>query len=160
MMGSAATLQVETRMSRMMTSRLFGVGNIQSLEQVGLSFSEDGHLEFDELKLKDAFADDPEAVETFFTTEDLGFADKFIAVVESLAGEENSVLMLRNETLQKQIDNNYNRIEFFNSRLEKEEERLLTYYYNLELAISKIKANMSVVEPLASLATTSTNSTT
>jgi flagellar hook-associated protein 2 len=159
MMGSAATLQVETRMSRMMTSRFFGVGNLQSLEQVGLSFSEDGHLEFAELKLKDAFAAAPEAVQAFFTTDDLGFADKFNAVVETLAGEENSVLMLRNETLQKQIDNNYNRIEFFNSRLEKEEERLLTYYYKLELAISKIKSNMSVVEQLASLATTSMNST-
>lgn len=160
MMGSAATLQIESRLTRMMTSRFFGAGDIQSLEQVGLSFSEDGHMEFNELKLRDAFAADPEAVEAFFTTEDLGFADKFNAVVESLAGEENSVLMLRNETLQKQIDNNNNRIEFFNSRLEKEEERLLTYYYKLELAISKIKANMSVVEQLASLATISKNSTT
>lgn len=159
MMGSAATLQVESRLTRTMTSRFFGAGDIQSLEQVGLSFSDDGHLEFDELKLKDAYADDPEAVAAFFTTEDLGFADKFNAVVESLAGEENSVLMLRNETLQKQIDNNNDRIAFYNSRLDKEEERLLTYYYNLELAISKIKSNMSVVEQLASLATTSTTST-
>ena len=92
------------------------------------------------------------AVESFFTTKDMGFVAKFNAVVESLAGEENSVLILRNATLQRQIETNDERIEFFNTRLDVERERLLTYYYNLELAISKIKANMSVVEGLANAA--------
>ena len=59
--------------------------------------------------------------------------------------------MSRNTALQNRIEDNEARIEDFDARLDVQRERLLTYYYNLELAISKIQANMSIVENLAPL---------
>jgi flagellar hook-associated protein 2 len=152
--GSSEVLQVESRLSRLFTGRFFGVGSVRSLEQLGISADEEGKLELNETKLKDAFAADPEAVEQFFTDKDLGFAKKLDGVIESIAGVSNSLLITRNDILQRTIEAHNEKIDFFNQRLDRERERLLLYYYNMEIAISKIKANMSVVESLASIAVT------
>ena len=68
-----------------------------------------------------------------------------------IAGEDDSLLIGRTITLQRQIDSYNDRIEFYNTRLERERERLLKYYYNLELAISKIQASQSALAALSPL---------
>jgi flagellar hook-associated protein 2 len=148
LMGSNETLQIESRLTRAMTERFFGVGAVQSLEQIGISFTDEGKLELDEFKLKDRFADDPEGVQQFFTDEKQGFAAQVNAVIETLAGEDDSLLITRTTTLQRRIESYYDRIEFYNGRLEREEERLLNYYYKLELTISKIQASQSALSAL------------
>jgi flagellar hook-associated protein 2 len=149
--GSNETLQVETRLARLVTSRFYGTGSIQSLAELGISVTDDGKLALDEAKLADKFAKDPAAVEQFFTQAELGFVAKFNATVESIAGVEKSLLINRNKTLQERIDSTTERINFYNDRMAVERERLLKYYYNLELTISKIRANMSSIESIAPL---------
>ena len=100
-------------------------------------------------KSKDKFAEDPEAVEKFFTEEELGFAEKFDAVIESIAGVSNSLLITRNDTCRRRSNAHTRTDRLLQSAAGRERERLLLYYYNLEIAISKIKANMSVVESSA-----------
>ncbi len=159
LMGSNETLQIESRMSRLVTSRFFGNGPIESLAELGISVNDQGKLELDELKLQDKFAEDPEGVQQFFTQKDTGFVAKFNATIDSLAGEgDSSLLMARTETLQKRIDANTDRIEFFNERLDKERERLMNYYYKLELVISKIQSNLSAIESIAPITTLTNNS--
>jgi flagellar hook-associated protein 2 len=162
--GTNEALQIESRLTRVLTDRFYGVGSIQSLEQLGISLDQEGRLELDESKLQDAFADDPDAVQQFFMDEDFGFAAQLDAVVESLAGEGNSLLLSRNEVLQRRIDEYADKIEFYNERLESERERLLKYYYNTELAISKIQSNLSAIQSLSPLppmtASVSSNSAT
>ena len=161
LMGSNETLQIESRLSQLMTSRFFGAGTIQSLEQVGVSFQEDGTLKLDEFKLEDQFAADPEGVQQFFTEADFGFAAKFNNVIESLAGEGDSLLISRNATLQRKLEAYNDRLEFYDQRLERERNRLLKYYYNLEIAISKIQSSQSALASLAPLpASTSSASST
>ncbi|MHB8951740.1 MAG: flagellar filament capping protein FliD [Pirellulaceae bacterium] len=157
--GSNEALQIETRLARLVTSRFLGVGSVQSLTELGVSVTDAGLLELDEAKLSNKFADDPESVEQFFTHAELGFVGKFNAAVESIAGEENSLLIIRNDTLQQRIEANTEKIEFYNERLEVERERLLKYYYNLELTISKIRANVSAIESIAPLPMPSDSST-
>ncbi len=161
LMGSNETLQIESRLSRLVTGRFVGVGAIQSLGELGISVNDQGKLELDELKLQDKFAEDPEAVQQFFTQKETGFVAKFNATIESLAGEgDSSLLMARNMSLQNRIDSNNDRIDFFNGRLDRERERLMNYYYKLELVISKIKSNLSAIESIAPIpiATSSNNS--
>lgn len=157
--GSNEALQVETRLARLVTSRFYGVGPIQSLSELGITVTDDGKLALDEAKLADKFAEDPASVERFFTEAELGFVAKFNATVESIAGEETSLLITRNNTLQERIDFTTERIDFYNDRLDVERERLLKYYYNLELTLSKIKANIASIESIAPLTTTTSNST-
>ncbi len=150
LMGSNETLQIESRLTRLMTSRFFSTDSIQSLEQLGVSFNNDGKLALDELKLQDVYAADPSGVKDFFTA-DGGFVAKFNDVIDRLAGEDDSLLIGRNNTLQRRIDTYNERIEFHNERLDKERDRLLKYYYNLELSLSKIKSSQSALDSLAPL---------
>lgn len=147
--GSHETLQIEMRLSRLMSSQFFGVGEIGSLSELGFTFKDDGQLELDKTKLKDKFAEDPEAVKQFFTHEELGFSAKFNETVESLAGEENSLLVGRSQTLQRKIERYGERVESYNERLERERERLLKYYHKLELSLSKIQASQSALASLS-----------
>ncbi len=150
LMGSNETLQIESRLSRAVTNRFFGVGAIQSLEQLGISVNEDGQLKLDELKLQDKFDEDPEAVKQFFTQENTGFVAKFNATIDSIAGEgDSSLLMARSQTLQRRIDSNNDRIDFYNGRLDRERDRLLEYYNRLELTISKIKSNLTALDAIS-----------
>ncbi len=156
--ASHVTLQIESRLTTVLTSRFLGppsenntstlesgLWDVQSLEELGISFGDDGKLTLDEFKLADRFADDPDAVREFFTHEEYGFAAQLTAAVDSLAGEGDSMLLSRTTALQNQVETYSERIEFYNQRLEREEERLLKYYYNLELAISKLQANQTAL---------------
>ncbi|MFO7902633.1 MAG: flagellar filament capping protein FliD [Pirellulaceae bacterium] len=147
--GAHETLQIEMRLSRLMSGQLFGTGEIESLSQLGFSFKDDGQLQLNETQLKNKFAEAPEAVKQFFTHEDLGFSAKFNETVESLAGEGNSLLVGRSQTLQRKIERYDKRVESYNERLERERERLLKYYHNLELSLSKIQASQSALASLS-----------
>ena len=83
----------------------------------------------DKEKLQAKFAAAPEAVEQFFTTDDQatgawGLAARLNAAIDRFAGEGDSLLLTRNQTLQSKIESNFERIEFLNHRLDAERERL------------------------------------
>ena len=61
--GSNETLRVENEISQLLSARFGGVGSIQSLEELGFSFDNEGKLSLNKAKLQDKFAEDPEAVE-------------------------------------------------------------------------------------------------
>ena len=93
--GTNEVLRIETSLSYLLSGRFFGAGSMQSLEEAGLSLEQDGQLEFDAEAFKDCFAEDPDALQEFFTTEDLGVAAKLDAIIETLVGEDNSLLINR-----------------------------------------------------------------
>jgi flagellar hook-associated protein 2 len=149
--GSNETLRIETTMSNLLTSRFFGVGDVQSLEQVGLSLDDKGRLEFDTDNLERRLQEDLEAVQQFFTDEEFGFVKKFEDAVDSLAGEGHSLLVSRSDTLQRRIENNSDKIQFMNTRLEAERDRLLLQFYNMETSIAKLQGNLQAIQSLAPL---------
>ncbi len=149
--GSNETLRIESTMSNLMTSRFFGVGDVQSLEEVGLSLDDRGRLELDTDKLEERLQEDPEAVEQFFTDDDLGFVTKFETAIDSLAGEGHSLLVSRSDALQRRIDSNSEKIEFMNVRLGAERDRLLLQFYNMETSIAKLQGNLQAIQSLAPL---------
>ncbi|NLX54088.1 MAG: flagellar filament capping protein FliD [Planctomycetaceae bacterium] len=144
--GSREVLQIESQLSRLFTGRTYGLGAIGSLEQLGLSLDGEGQLKLDETRLQAAFASDPDAVQRYFLDEESGFAARLDAVIESIAGEGQSLLVTRNDTLQRIIDAQNDRIAFFDAKLERQREHYLSYYYKLELAVAKIQSNLSIVE--------------
>lgn len=154
--GSSETLRVESDLSRLVTGRFFGVGKVQSLAQVGVNIDKDGKLSFDKSKLESAYQDDPEGVQKFFGDDKLGFGVKVNAAMETLVGLDNSVLVNRSSTLNNQVEDIAKRIEALNGRLDRSRERLTNDFYNMELAINKIKANLSSIGQIQNLFTTST----
>lgn len=146
--GSVEALRVDTELSSLLTGRFFGAGSIQSLESLGIGVNDKGKLSLDESKLKTAFADDPEAVTQFFTKDDLGVAAKLDKLIDQLAGEDNSLLVNRAKTLGIRIDSNQRRIDSWNERLDRQRESLLKEFYNMELAIGKLKNNQTALNSI------------
>ncbi len=144
--GSNEALRVDTELGSLITSRLVGNGQFQSLEQLGFEINDTGKLSLNTTKLRNAFESDPEAVETFFTKETTGFAHKVFNLTEQFAGAGSSLLVSRAQTLQARADINTERILAMTARLERKSEQLLKQFYNLELTIGKLQSNTSALE--------------
>lgn len=147
--GSSETLRIQTGYSRLLSGRVVGAGDLKSIGQVGLGFSDTGKLELSTSKLQKAIENGSQDVEEFFSTSDSGLAAKLDSLAEKLAGETNGMLLNRSETLSTQIEFNNDRIESLNERLENERERLLRQYYSMEQAIAKIQSNQQAVSQIA-----------
>ncbi len=147
--GTREALRVESDLARILTSRFFGVGEIQSLKEIGISLNEiTGQMELDEAKLTAAFAEDPDTLKTFFADEDLGLAAKLGAAIEQLAGDTNSLLATRSKTLTDIIETNTDRITDLEERLARERERLFAQFFQLETLIAEMQKNLSALSAL------------
>ncbi|MFH1264858.1 MAG: flagellar filament capping protein FliD, partial [Planctomycetota bacterium] len=149
--GDATALRLDTDLSRLLSGRFDGVGSIRSLGQLGIEFKDDGALKLDESKLKSKFAEDPEAVKTFFTHEQFGLAAKLDALIERLSGQQDSLLTARLGALDSRIAQNEEKIAFFNARLEKQRDSLYLQFYRMELAISRVQASYSAVDSIKAM---------
>jgi flagellar hook-associated protein 2 len=151
--GSSETLRLDTELSRLITGRYFGLGGVQNLAQIGISVDQEGKLSFDKTKLQTQYELDPEGVKEFFSHETLGFGAKAQAAIESLTGAENSLLVSRASALDRQVQDIGQRINAMNSRLERSREALTNEFYRMELAINKIRANLTSIGQIQNLFT-------
>lgn len=149
--GSTEALRVDTEISRLFSSRWFGAGDIHSLEELGLSLSQEGKIELDTIKLNAKLNSDPEGVEEFFTTGVSGFAEKVDSLLEQMVGVGNSLLINRITTLQNRIEVNEQRIDRLSARLDSSRELLLTQFYNMESIIGKMQNDLSALSQIAAL---------
>lgn len=149
--GKSSTLRVEFAYGRLLSGRINGAGSIKSLGQLGVRLNESGKLQFDKSKFDAAYAADSAAVEEFFTTADTGFSARAKSVADSLAAVDTGVLLNRSTTLSSQIEQNNDRLESFEIRLERQRTRLLTQFYNMETTIARLQQNLSALNGLQSL---------
>ncbi|MEX2317330.1 MAG: flagellar filament capping protein FliD [Pirellulales bacterium] len=146
--GTTAALRVESDLNHVLSGRFFGVGRFTSLAAIGLSFDDKGQLQLDTAKFEEAYAEDPAALEEFFTDESFGLSAKLKTTIEQLAGEENSVLSSRAEALAEIIENNSDRVTFMDDRLTRERDRLLTMFAQLESTIASMQQSLSALDGL------------
>ncbi|QDU30987.1 Flagellar hook-associated protein 2 [Anatilimnocola aggregata] len=145
--GSSDVLRLDSDLSRALTSRFFG-STVRSFNELGISADEEGKLTFDKTRLQARYASDPQGLEKFFSDEEQGFATKVDAVLEKLVGRTNSTFVNRAATLQRQLEDTTKRIDSLTLSLNKERERLTLQFYNMELAISKIKNSLTAIESI------------
>ncbi|MFO0012133.1 MAG: flagellar filament capping protein FliD [Planctomycetota bacterium] len=150
--GSNEVLRVEQGLTRMMNQTLFSAGGFRSMEQLGLSLDKEGKLRLDSSKLAQAIGRDSKGVTEFLTKESTGFAAKSKELLENLVGAEKGVLVSRNESLQRRIDDSNKRIEFLNAKLDREREKLQLQFYRMEEAISRIRTSSSGLSALQAVA--------
>jgi flagellar hook-associated protein 2 len=152
--GNPEIIRVEQTLARLITQRSFRSGRIQSLEQLGVGLNDKGKLVFDKEKFSKALQSNPDDVKAFLTAEKTGLGARAKITLETLVGEKNSALVNRNQSLQRTIDLSNNRINALNVRLDRERERLLKQFYDMETNIAKIRNNGSGLNQLNSLAAT------
>ncbi len=141
-------IRLGSEVSYLLSSRFAGAGKIQSLAEIGISINQDGTLSFDSSVLQAKYAEDPEAIKKFFTDATFGFAKKYDKLVESLAGENVSLISQRLNALSQKYEDNLEKINWWNEKLERRRQQLLLYFYRLENTIAKLKANMDTLSAL------------
>lgn len=146
--ASSIALRVDTSYSNFLSGTIRGAGNISSLGELGLSLNENGRMAFDKTKFTQTVQKDPAAVEEFFTREDTGFSARAKQISERLAGIENGALLTKNNSLQRQIEQNNQRLESFDLRLDRQRTRLLTQFFNMETAIGKLQSNLTALNSI------------
>ena len=149
--GSSEVLRVETELARLITRAFFGVGNIRSLETVGIEIADNGKLSLNSDQLNDIFQSDVDGLKQFFTDDTGGFFAKIDALVESLAGADNSLLTNRSDALSDTVEQNNNRIAFLNERLNAERELLLNQFFQMELAVASLQDSLAALNLLTVL---------
>lgn len=150
--GSSETLRIDSDLTRMITGNHLGLGEVETLAELGVSIDDTGKLSFDSEKLAARFAADPEGVAEFFTTETTGFGAKIEAAFERLVGADNSVLVNRADALNRQVETMVTKIADFDERLDATRERLLKQFYNLELVIGRIRSNLDAISSIQYIA--------
>lgn len=151
--GDSTARRLDIDLSNLLSSRFNGVGSIKSLAELGITVDgEDGTLTLDTSKLQTVLDADPDAVKQFFTDKTNGMAAKFHNMVDQLSGSaDTSLLTSRLQALSDQISSNQDRIDFLNERLAAQETALYTQFYNMDIAIGKLKNNLAVVEGITGL---------
>jgi flagellar hook-associated protein 2 len=146
--GNPEVIRVEQTMARLITQRSFRSGRIQSLTQLGVGLDDKGKLAFDKEKFSKLLQSNPDDVKAFLTAEKTGLGARAKITLDTLVGEKNSVLVNRSQSLQRTIDLSSNRITALNTRLDRERERLLKQFYDMETNIARIRNNGSGLNQL------------
>jgi flagellar hook-associated protein 2 len=146
--GDSTVLRFDTDLSGLLSRQFVGAGKIQSLATVGVTFTQDGHLQYDDSVLTQAVASDPQAVKDFFTTKDTGFSAKLHAMIEQLSGTNNSAVSARLTSLEATIASNQTRIDRLNASLDAQRAILESQFYNMETAISQLQSSQQTLSSL------------
>lgn len=152
LLGDSSALQIDTGFADLLSGRFFGAGEIQSIAEVGIEIKDDGTLVFDAEKLRTRYAESPEDVKSFLQTKDLGFSTRIDKLVESLAGESDSIMVNRAAALERKIKINDDRVKKYNEMLTRKRDFLLNQFYTLETTIAKIQSNTDALSAITALA--------
>ncbi len=150
--GRSEVLRAETDLAQLLSGRFTASAAYPSLESVGISLDDEGQLSLDTEALTEAFEANPGELQRLFTADNSGVVDRFQAVVDQLAGDEASVFSLRSDTLTTNIENNQDRIASLQEFLDRERERTLLEFFNLEETISRLQSNFGTLESIQPLA--------
>ena len=146
-----ASLELDTQLSQLVSGTFQGTGTLQSLADVGITAQGDGTLAFDQSVLDSAWAANPQAVQQLFTTKNSGVSDQFNNLINNLAGNSDSLLAGQITALGNEITDNQSQITLMNQRLNAEQTRLYNEFYNMDLAISKLQSESSVIAQIGPL---------
>lgn len=155
LLGDSSALHIDTDFADLLSGRFFGAGDLQSIAEIGIELKDDGSLVFDADKLRLAYAESPEDVQSFLQTKELGLSARIDKLVEGLAGEGDSIMVNRAAALERKITINDERVKKFNEMLTRKRDFLLDQFYTLESTIAKIQSNTDALNSIAALASPS-----
>jgi flagellar hook-associated protein 2 len=146
--GDSALNGIQYRLRGLVTGPIDGVsGPWSTLAQIGIStgkvgtgVSADGTLHLDEIKLREALQEDPEAVATLFTG-DQGVASRLDGYLkETLTKDKTGLLTAKDEAFASQIRDLQKQTERMEERLVRREEQLKRQYVQLEKVLAQLQA--------------------
>jgi flagellar hook-associated protein 2 len=158
--GSSAALRVDQDLSHVVSGQFFGVGSFTSLAAVGISLDNTGKLSLDKTKLQNAFTSDPTSLQKLFTDPTSGIAAKFSDTLNTLVGDQNSVLPAQTQALSDTISSNKKKIQDMSDALDRQRQTLLAQFAALESTVATLQANLQALSSFTPIAPLTLNNTT
>ncbi len=149
--GDIAALRLDTELSSLLSGRLLNAGSIKSLGELGIAINDDGTLSFDQATFEAKFEADQDGVKEFFTTANTGFSARFSELISQLGGEEDSLLSAKSDAIAAKIEDNQKRIDTLTQRLERQRERMVAEFAQVEVAIAKMQSNLDILDSISYL---------
>lgn len=140
LMGDRLARNAQNRLRGIINGPVAGTGDdpYQYISQVGVEFQKDGTLSFDQEKFDEALAQNPDAVEKLFASED-GVGKKLSNLLQEYTSSGGSI--------DNSISNLNNRMDRLEDKQEREFQRLESYqerqvrtFTNLEQAVQKYQS--------------------
>ncbi|MCB0407284.1 MAG: flagellar filament capping protein FliD [Bdellovibrionales bacterium] len=149
--GDSLLRSVENRVRRLVQGPQFGLGGgIQRLNQLGIEFSRNGVLTYDEEKFNTALLRDPVGVRNFLVGDgfDIGFIPSVKREVSTLLDGVFGPVTIRKRALQDKIRQMDDQISNKERQLEVKEKSLRQKFANLETQMSRLKSQGAAVAGL------------
>ena len=146
--GDSLLRSVENRLRSLVQNPQYGVGpDINRLNQLGITFSRNGVLEYDEKKFNTALAANPNGVQRFLAGD--GFSTGFISSIKRevnvLLNSAMGPVAIRKRALQDRIRQMDDQIENKQRQLVRKEQTLRDKFARLEETISRLKGQGAAV---------------
>ena len=140
--GDSLLRGVENRIRALVQNPQFGVSSeVTRLNQIGIVFSRNGTLEFNEKSFNDALARNPVAIQKFLAGD--GFSFGFIPTLKREVGtilnQAYGPVAIRKRALQERIGQMNTQIENKERQLQKKEETLRSKFAKLEETMGRMK---------------------
>jgi flagellar hook-associated protein 2 len=126
-------------------------GTLTMLKQMGVSFTMTGKLKFDSDVFYARLGENLESVTSFFTSDDIGFADRLADLIDELADPHESVLTAKHDALDRRLDLLNDRIEHMNVILGQREARLIAQFTAMETALAGLQAQQTAIENIRTI---------
>ena len=164
LLGNSTTARLRSALYRVAQGLATGVETqYQRLSQVGIRIGAEDVLTFDKDKFREAYENDPQAVENLFaafkgsttTTKEiapgvtvnvteqtftvLGFGDLFDQLLDGLTNSIDGTMTLADQVFQDQIDLTKSRIDAFDVRLDARRARLERQFLAMETALAQLQ---------------------
>lgn len=151
--GDSLLRNVENRLRALIQNPQMGVGSaIQRLNQIGVTFSRSGVLEYDEKKFNQSLAANPTGVQRFLAGDgfSVGFIPSLKREVGNLLNTAMGPVAIRKRALQDKIAQMNTQIDNKQRQLGKKEESLRNKFARLEETISRLKGQQGAVSAIGS----------
>ena len=165
LLGDSTVSRIRLDMYRTLQQPALGVDTqYRYLADVGIRVGKDGQIEFNEQKFKDAYEEDPQAVDNLFSAFEsegsstetiapgvtidrvnisyskLGFGDLFDQLVDKLTNSVDGTVTYADKRFQSLIDSANDRIERIDERLLAKQERLQREFIAMETALAQLQS--------------------
>lgn len=150
--GDATVNLIRTRLNRLSLQPFAGGGAISRLFQVGIRVGGSNRLEFDAAAFREAYAADPEGVETFFTAAENGFGSVVKSAFNDLTRSFDGVIARKERQLTDQQELLNDRIGRLNILLAGKRRQLERQFSGLESALAALQDQQNSLAALAQLA--------
>lgn len=147
LMGDSAVHQIKSRLQSVIGARVEAVsGDYNALSRIGITTNRDGSLSLDSTKLKNALADDPQAVTDLITYNDHnsstandGIAVRLVDALDQILRSSDGLLTARQNGIRRSMSNLDERIESMERSLDTYEAGLRKQFTSLETLISSLQ---------------------